>query len=67
MEKGLLKNIIVENLIFEGKYLNGEKNGKRKEYYEDQIIFEGEYLNGCKWSGNGYNSNNNAVYELKNG
>ena len=34
-------------LIFEGEYLNGERNGKGKEYnYEGFIIYEGEYLNG---------------------
>ena len=34
-------------LIFEGEYVNGEKNGKGKEYnYEGKLIFEGEYLNG---------------------
>ena len=30
-------------LIFQGKYLNGKKNGKGKEYYENgQLKFEGE-------------------------
>ena len=35
-------------LTFEGEYLNGEKNGKGKEYdYNgNYVIFEGEYLNG---------------------
>ena len=34
-------------LKFEGEYLNGERNGKGKEYDEKgEIIFEGEYLNG---------------------
>ena len=37
------------NLIFKGQYLNGEKNGKGKEYYDDgEVKFEGEYLNGNK-------------------
>ena len=35
-------------LIFEGEYLNGEKNGKGKEYRNGKLIFEGEYLNGKK-------------------
>ena len=36
------------NLEFEGEYLNGERNGKGKEYdkYFGKLIFEGEYLNG---------------------
>ena len=34
-------------MIFEGKFLNGKRNGKGKEYYENgEIDFEGEYLNG---------------------
>ena len=39
------KNIIDE-LIFEGDYINGKRNGKGKEYnYYDKLEFEGEYLN----------------------
>ena len=35
------------NLIFEGEYLNGERNGKGKEYNNDgELIYEGEYLKG---------------------
>ena len=42
--------------MFEGEYLNGERNWKGKEYYNDgSLLFEGEYLNGKKWNGNGYN------------
>ena len=35
-------------ILFEGEYLNGEKNGKGKEYdyYSGKLLFEGEYLNG---------------------
>ena len=35
-------------LLFEGEYLNGKRNGKGKEYngYDDKLIFEGKYLNG---------------------
>ena len=33
-------------LILEGSYLNGERNGKGKEYNKyGKLIFEGEYLN----------------------
>ena len=39
-------------LKFEGKYLNGEKNGKGKEYerynFKHFLMFEGEYLNGFR-------------------
>ena len=55
-------------MIFEGEFLNGEKNGKGKEYYDNGILkFDGEYLNGKKWNGKGYYINNNLIYELKNG
>ena len=33
-------------LEFEGDYLNGERNGKGKEYDYGNLEFEGEYLNG---------------------
>ena len=41
-------------LIFEGEYLNGLRNGKGKEYgyFHGKLKFEGEYLNGLK-NGNG--------------
>ena len=38
----------MNELIFEGEYLNGQRwNGKRKEYnYVGKIIFESEYIDG---------------------
>ena len=46
---GIIKEYNVSGAIkYEGEYLNGEKNGKGKEYDEDKLIFEGEYLNGEK-------------------
>ncbi len=52
-------------LLFNGKYLNGEKTGKVKEYNEDGVlIFDGEYLNGKK---NGkakeYDRRNHLIFE----
>ena len=41
-----------DELIFEGEYLNGVKNGRGKEYEVGSLIFEGEFLNG-KRNGNG--------------
>ena len=36
-----------DQLIFEGEYKNGKRNGKGKEYDENNIlVFEGEYKNG---------------------
>ena len=62
------KTVKYYDLLFEGEYLNGKKNGKVKEYDENNnLIFEGEYLNGKKWNGTGYDNENNITYELKNG
>ena len=47
--KGIIKeyDLYSDKLKFEGKYLNGERNGKGKEYYwNGKLKFEGEYLNG---------------------
>ena len=34
-----------DQLIFEGEYLNGKKNGKGKEYnISGKLIYDGEYL-----------------------
>ena len=34
------------NLLFEGEYVNGLRNGKGKEYnYDGKLAFEVEYLN----------------------
>ena len=46
MEKAITKEYDeYEELKFEGEYLNGQRNGKRKEYHDKKLIFEGEYLN----------------------
>ena len=37
------------DIIFEGEYLNGKRNGKGKEYDDIKLIFEGEYRNGERW------------------
>jgi len=34
---------------------------------DGKLRFEGEYLNDLKWNGKGYDSNNNIIYELKDG
>ena len=60
-----------ENIIFDGNYLNGFKEGQGKEFFVDKditlLIFEGIYNNGKKWNGKGYDINNKLIYELKNG
>ena len=45
--KGKGKEYYDGTLIFEGEYLNGERNGKDKEYdNKGKLKFECEYLNG---------------------
>ena len=55
-------------IILEGEYKNGKRNGKGKEYnrYGD-IIFKGEYLNGKKWNGYGNKCDNAKFYQIING
>ena len=67
--KGLIKEYDnKDKLIFEGEYLNGQRNGKGKEYnYQGDLMFEGDYLNGLKWNGKVYDSNKEKNYELKEG
>ena len=33
-----------DDLLYEGEYLNGEKNGKGKKYIRGRLIFEGEFF-----------------------
>ena len=41
-----------DEIIFEGEYVNGKRNGKGKEYGNyGKIKFEGEYLNGNRLIG----------------
>ena len=52
-----------DKLIFEGEYLNGERNGKGKEYDDyGKLVFEGEYLNGKR---NGKGKEYNVEGKLK--
>ena len=47
--KGFVKEYNnINELEFEGKCLNGLRNGKGKQYSFGQLDFEGEYLNGLK-------------------
>ena len=40
----------IDELEFEGEYLNGKRNGKGKEYYNNcELKFEGQYLNDKKY------------------
>ena len=56
-----------DNLLFEGEYKNGEKNGEGYEYVYDEnqeaniIIFEGEYKDGEIWNGKGKEFKSNEL------
>ena len=44
--KGFIKEFNYDgNIIFEGEYLNGKRNGKEYSLFET-LKFDGEYLNG---------------------
>ena len=51
--------------MFKGKYLNGKRNGKGKEYYlNGNIYFEGEYLNGVEnGEGKEYSNHGRLLFE----
>ena len=66
--KGKEYNDFNGNLKYEGEYLNGKRHGKGKEYNLDCYLqFEGEYFEGKKWTGKGYNTKGENVYNLENG
>ena len=54
-------------LIFEGEFIDGEGNGKVKEYYENvrhSLKYEGEYLNGKRHGkGKEYNEYEELIFE----
>ena len=52
---------------FEGEYLNGKRNGKGKEYYDNgKLLFEGNFLNGNRFTGKVYDIKGNMSYDLEN-
>ena len=79
--KGIIKLYDDNQLLFEGEYLNGERNGRGKEYfhygffdreyggfiYKGCVTYEGEYLNDKKWNGKAYDNKGKEIYEIKNG
>ena len=52
IKNGNAKKYSKGELIFEGKYINGERK-EGKEYKYSELIFEGEYLNNKNWNGKG--------------
>ena len=58
--KGYVKEYYEGKLYFECEYVNGEKNGKGKDYGLNK--YEGEYLNGKRNGKGKYLDSNNKVY-----
>ena len=54
-----------DKLVFEGEYLNGERNGRGKEYdVNGNLLFEGEYLKGERnGKGKEYYANGQLSFE----
>ena len=65
MEKEMEKENCNGKLEFEGDYLNGERNGKGKEYENNGILkYEGDYLNGYR-NGKGKEYYDNGKLEFE--
>ena len=47
-KRGKIFDEYKNQIIFEGEFSNGKKNGIGKEYINERLIFEGEYVNGEK-------------------
>ena len=60
---------IKSEILFEGYYKDGERNGKGTEYDSlyKLVMFDGEYYKGKEWNGKRYDLRGNIMYELKNG
>ena len=60
--------IITDELLFEGEYLNGKRHGKGKEYNsKGKLKYEGDYLFDKKWNGKEYDKNNMIINILNKG
>ena len=50
-DKGKEYNSFTDEVVFEGEYKNGERNGQGKEYDKfGNLIFEGEWKSGKRWN-----------------
>ena len=67
--KGVEYKIKKDNLlVFKGEYLNGKRNGKGREYYDNNNLkYQGEYKEGKIWNGKGYDINGKLEFEVKDG
>ena len=54
------------NLIAEGVYKNGLRNGQCIEYYSDgKVLTKGEFLNDNEWNTKEYDKNGKIKKEIK--
>ena len=67
--KGFVKEYYILSkkiILFEGRYSNGERNGKGKEFFNNTIYYEGEFVNGKKQGkGKEYNLFEELVFECE--
>ena len=62
--KGKLYDVDDDKLLYKVEFINGKKNGKGKEYWNNgQLLYEGEYLNGKKGKGKEFNDNGKLLFE----
>ena len=55
------------NVLFEGEFLNGKKDGIGKEYnHKGLLIFEGEYLDDYRWNGKEKEYNDDGTIKCEN-
>jgi len=54
----------IDDIIFEGEYLNGRKHGKGKYYKNDYLFYDGEFKNGeANGKGKVFNESGQLMYE----
>ena len=64
--KGKEYELITIQLLFEGEYKNGKRNGKGIELYGNgKIKFCGDYLNGKRYKGKGYSIERKLEFEIE--
>ena len=63
----VIESNVSGTMFYVGEFMNGERNGKGKEYLLNILDFEGIYKNGKRWEGNAYDFMGQILYKLKDG